>query len=645
MRLICGVVQLDGALAEAGALSAMFAALTSPGQVPRAAIRVDGPAALGVLEFSRYAAPGDAPQGTLPQGPDGTWLAGDLRLDRPRELAETLGLPPGTGLDLLTLGAIRKWGNDVPDRLHGDFALAAWDPRQLRLLCARSIMGARPLCYTHRPGRLFAFASLPRGLHASGVASRKLDMVALGRLQVQFAARDHLTGFEEIARLPAGHSLVATPDGIRLHGAWHPDPNRVGCWRGSATEAAATLRNLIEEAVACRLPMEGPVAAHLSGGLDSSAVAVIAARELRTRNRKLHAFSQLARPFPGAVVRDEREYVDAVLAQEPDIDWSPVYLPSLDEEGTIDPDLPLAGPAAGPDDWICGAASRAGTGMLLSGAGGDEGASYNGSGLWAALLRQGQWRSLPAELRARARREKRSLARVAAGQLIAPFLPGWFYGAMLRIRPRPGQFASGARRRNAIVFLNASMAKRVIAAMTPLPVWNNRVTDRIQMLTGSYLIARADRWSIIGARHGIAFSYPLVDRRILDFALSLPLERFVDQGFNRQPYRNAMGGILPECIRWRATKFLPFPDMPANLANAGAGLLARLERLRGCAAATEMFDMDAIAAALSAASAHAADLGMTVRTVGQAPVPHWALMANHAMNALILGEYLARFSP
>ena len=57
----------------------------------------------------------------------------------------------------------------------------------------------------------------------------------------------------------------------------------------------------------------------------------------------------------------------------------------------------------------------------------------------------------------------------------------------------------------------------------------------------------------------------------------------------------------------------------------------------------EMFDMDAIAAALSAASAHAADLGMTVRTVGQAPVPHWFLMANHAMNALILGEYLARF--
>jgi len=41
-----------------------------------------------------------------------------------------------------------------------DFALAAWHPRQRRLLCARDIMGARPLCYTHRPGRLFAFASL-----------------------------------------------------------------------------------------------------------------------------------------------------------------------------------------------------------------------------------------------------------------------------------------------------------------------------------------------------------------------------------------------------------------------------------------------------------------------------------------------------
>jgi len=66
----------------------------------------------------------------------------------------------------------------------------------------------------------------------------------------------------------------------------------------------------------------------------------------------------------------------------------------------IDPDLPLAGSMAEPDDCICAAASSAGIGLLLSGAGGDEGATYNGSGLYAAMLRQGRWRTLPAELHA-----------------------------------------------------------------------------------------------------------------------------------------------------------------------------------------------------------------------------------------------------
>jgi len=151
-----------------------------------------------------------------------------------------------------------------------------------------------------------------------------------------------------------------------------------------------------------------------------------------------------------------------------------------------------------------------------------QGATYNGDGLYAAMLRQDRWRSLPAELGARARREKRPMARVAAQRLIAPLLPDWIE----RLRPsRPGRFVPGERRRNALSFLNASLAKRVAAALPPPVEWSNRATDRIQMLTESYLVARADRWSIIGARHGVAFSYPLADRRILDFALSLPGEQ------------------------------------------------------------------------------------------------------------------------
>lgn len=82
----------------------------------------------------------------------------------------------------------------------------------------------------------------------------------------------------------------------------------------------------------------------------------------------------------------------------------------------------------------------------------------------------------------------------------------------------------------------------------PVRAMRNRPEDRIWSLTDSYLAGRATRWAILGARHGVAFSFPLADRRLLDVSLSLPLERLVDGGWQRQPFRNAMAGILPEPI-------------------------------------------------------------------------------------------------
>ncbi len=412
MRLICGIVHLDGAPAQADTLARMVDALTTPGLAPHVARRVEGPAALAVLDFSsRRHVSADM------------WLAADVRLDRPRALAAALGLSERSDEEALVLAALDKWGEDLPDRLDGDFALAAWEPRQRRLTCARDFMGVRPLCYTHKPGQLFAFASLPRGLHASGVAARRLDRVALGRLQFESYPTGVSTGFEEIFWLPAGHSLVVTPDAFRMHRAWRPDPDQVGQRRCSATDAAATLRGLLEDAVRNRLPADGPVAAHLSGGLDSSAIVVMAAREMRARNGGLHTWSLLANPGSGSPPLDEREYVNAVLDQERDIIWSAVHLARIDEHRVIDMDLPGGDQFAEPDDRICSAAAAAGAGLLLCGAGGDEGATYNGTGILPEMLRRGHWQGVFSEVKARARRQGTRIFRIAAGSLLLPMVP------------------------------------------------------------------------------------------------------------------------------------------------------------------------------------------------------------------------------
>jgi asparagine synthase (glutamine-hydrolysing) len=566
----------------------MIQALGSPGLTRTVLQKLDGGAALAVLNFGHEP---DSPA-TLPEDGAGVWLAADLRLDRPRELGTALGLPSGASPSELALAALARWGSDLPNYLDGDFALAAWNPRHRRLVCARDIMGVRPLCYASRAGEWFAFASLPRGLHGSGLVTLRPNLVALGQLLIDVFPGETNSACEGISWLPAGHSLVVQGGHIRTQRVWRPNEFEVGVWRGTPAEAAETLHSLITDAVACRLPQGGPVAAHLSGGLDSSAIAVIAARRLATQGRQLLAYSQLAGGDGSPDLLDERHFVQSVLKQEPEISWASLQTPPLDVSfDSVDVDLPGTLSTFAFPSHSGFAAAADGASLLLAGAGGDEAATYNPTGLHAALLRQGYWRCLPAEVQKFAARTGRGTSRVYLERLLAPLLPDWADTVFSRLRGRPPAY----RRALELSLLRPQIAKQE-AASRKQPAVNLRSTpvERIRSLTHGYLAPRATSWAVQGARAGVAFSFPLKDRRVLDFMLSLPLNRLVESGFTRQPFRNAMAGILPEDIRWRETKFVPSPEAPLTFAAAKPGLLAQVSEIRKSPLACSFVDPDAV---------------------------------------------------
>lgn len=594
MRLICGLVRLDDAPADRAVLRAMVKALGTAGFTPAISSVVDGPAALATLDFSIDG--GDGHERPLDRSASGEWLAADLRLDRPRDLAAELRMPVSTSPEELAFEALSRWGTDVPDHLHGDFALALWDPSARRLLCTRDIMGVRPLCYAYQPGSWFAFASLPRGLHASGVVKAEPDLLSLGRVLVEMIPRDTATGYRNITWLGAGHSLVLAGGKLGLHRAWNPDPAAVGRWRGSRAEAAETLQGLVQDAVACRLPKTGAVAADLSGGLDSSAVTVIAARLLRQQGRQLHAVAQLAQSVPGVDLLDERSYVNTVLSQEPDILCSAVHLPPL--SSTLEAaDIDLPGAVAGMvmSGITCATGALGGAQVLLSGAGGDEAATYNGTALHAELFRRGYWRRLSQELQCWSQRTGVSMPSVVMNRVVRPLLPDWTRNRTRRLRRRPVPY----RRVSALSFLAPAIAHSVAESLPP-PNIGNGPEARIRSLTESYVSYRATAWAVLGARHAVSLTYPLKDRRILDFMLSLPLDHFTQNGWTRQPFRNAMAGILPEQIRWRDSKFTSFPDQIVVFEKAKPNLLSQAESLQGEPAVEAFVNMAAVAAELRA---------------------------------------------
>ena len=96
-------------------------------------------------------------------------LVADVRLDNRDELTEALRIPAPQARTLcdaaILLAAIERWDESCLERLVGDYAFAVWDGVRRRLLLARDPLGQRPLHY-HRGNKFFAFASMPKGLHA-----------------------------------------------------------------------------------------------------------------------------------------------------------------------------------------------------------------------------------------------------------------------------------------------------------------------------------------------------------------------------------------------------------------------------------------------------------------------------------------------
>src|SRR5688572_25148023 len=163
------------------------------------------------------------------------------------------------------------WGDALPERLDGMFALAVWDEPRRRLLLARDRPGKKPLYLARAPG-LFAFASEIKALLA--VPEIREGAAPDDRALPYYLAYGYVPGprtfYRGITRLPPATACALEPDGeLREWRYWRLDftPRPI-----SYPEAKARVRELARAAVARRLVADVPLGAFLSGGVDSTAV-------------------------------------------------------------------------------------------------------------------------------------------------------------------------------------------------------------------------------------------------------------------------------------------------------------------------------------------------------------------------------------
>ena len=550
MSGITGLYNLDGRPAADQSLRLMTAAVAHRGPD---GIRhwLDGAVGLGHLLLQTT--PESAHEKQPLTNQDGTLcITMDGRIDNRLELTRLLhskGSPPRNDTDAeLVLRAYECWGEECPNRLLGDFAFAIWDARKQQLFCARDYVGVKPFYY-HRSGSLFAFGSEIRAVLALDTVPRRLNESRLADFLVEELDREdeESTFYQDVQRLPAGHSLSVGPGGFALRDYWDLKAPPV-LKLGSSREYGEAFREIFLEAVRCRLRSTHPVGSTLSGGIDSSSV-VCTIRELLAAELKepLHTIS--------LVDADESRCGETPFIREvlrgggltPHIVRSDQVSPMTEQ--MTDSDEPFEIFTYFTNWFGFAAAKKAGVRVLLDGISGDH--IIPPYTYLATLARSWQWNTLRRELSFGSREFGESRLSILRTHGLAPMMPGLFE-TWRRLRGRKLRpYPEGS-------CINPDFALR-------MGIQERFELKRRKLWAASQNIGTLHSWSFtcgvlpfffehsgrLAATMGIEARHPFSDRRVIEFFLSLPLPMKTYSPLPKRVIREGMQGILPEMVRSR----------------------------------------------------------------------------------------------
>ena len=316
---------------------------------------------------------------------------------------------------------------------------------------------------------------------------------------------------------------------------WQPDPHKKIRYK-TDEEYAEQFRNLLEESIRCRMRSVAPVGILMSGGLDSTSVASLAARMIAPQ--QLTTISYVFDEFPDC---DERQYINAVKEK-----WNThsIQIPSDDawpyknwKNWRRNPNQPEGNPYRLVKERAYQRANDEGLRVLLTGGFGDH--LYDGAEEWMAdLLAEGRLFQALQGLAYNIRNFglRRALAaqslRRTARRILDKFPGGKFLHGKQTAAPWLTPFSIDNTNNRSNTWLDPAFARK--ANILGLRAAQSSASETFN-----------------ASRHALELRHPYRDRRLIEFVLGLPAYQFYFHGVYKYILRNAMKGILPEIIRTR----------------------------------------------------------------------------------------------
>ncbi len=491
------------------------------------------------------------------------------RLHNIADLQRELDLNSNDTNELLRAGWLR-WKTDLAIHLTGDYALAIRDASQRLTYLVRNPLGVKPLYYRLDKARLSYGFSIP-GLQKRCQAplTRDMDWAAAYLLHLSFSTTE--TAYREIKKVPPGHWLSCDAEGrinVRRYHEWRDDAVHTSTRRDEKWVEA--YREVLEEAIRCRMDPDAPMGTENSGGIDSATITAYLAHFLGEPGDRLHSFgfalcdqepeyilktSQALRIRHNYIMTDRYGYAN----QSEHIRFGLSILGYPEEHGNATSHIPFY--------LEC---KQRGIATLFSGFGGE----YRGYQATDMILRKelldhkdyaALWNILPGDP---LRRSLRMMKAATVGHRNSAYNPNF-------LKAWKQRWPSQLLRPEVVQRLNLQ-ERYMETAVYDAPY--RRINDFIlnHHLKGMQLTARLENCTLMAAAYGIDYRWPLWDVRLVQQYLSTPgIEKVGPKGIGRYLHRRAIDKVVPRKVAWKPSKDMGYARLKQEMNHSGIQQIAR----------------------------------------------------------------------
>lgn len=470
-------------------------------------------------------------------------LAATCRIDNRDEIAAKISLekPHEKSDHEYILAAYTFYQEKCIEHFIGDFSFVVWDKQEQTLFMAKDHLGIKPLFHYCDENYLLFSTSIHTIKSVQGV-NLTLDKLYIARELKKFLPTFEDTFFENIKRLKPAHFIKFNYKNKHIHEQkyWELSPMDISAFK-TEEEIYDELRRLFAEAVVCRTRTYKNIGCQLSGGLDSSAIAVLLSRNIDKNSLHTYSFvlSEKTRPYSEKGI-DEQETQNIIieyagLKRENHHKIEDFHYKDVFEELEVN-NLIMGGYSSTDCSWqdtMFKVARENNVGYMMSGFPGDECVSNSGSLYYYDYLGKKDWR----EIFRLIKNEKLSGIKKIGSYFKAKYLGTYFW-----------KFRSIQNQRN-LLNPNSEFNKLLKVDKEAFKFYLTFKEYLKRQICRPHTCHRTESEGLYALQHNMETVYPLADIRLISFVYTIPSKMFAPENLPRMLFRNICLDILPESVR------------------------------------------------------------------------------------------------